>query len=63
MIVECHLRNGMTKNMNLKLLTALVLPAACLLAFTGCSSLNGTANNGTAVPDRTSLYLDGNAPD
>jgi hypothetical protein len=40
--------------------TALVLPVACLVAFTGCSSIEGTANGRPAVNHRVATYMQTN---
>jgi hypothetical protein len=37
--------------------TALMLPVICLVAFTGCSSLDATAGNQTTETNRVSAYL------
>jgi len=53
----------MNKNRKFLLLTIAMLPMIGLLAFAGCSSMNATAKDNTAVRDRTGYYLDGNAPE
>ena len=58
---ELEMKDVMIKNRMFSLLTIAMLPMICLLAFTGCSSMNSTAKNDTAVPDRTGYYLDGHA--
>ena len=60
---EPEIKDVMNKNRKFSLLTIAMLAVICLLAFTGCSSMNFTAKNDTAAPDRTGYYLDGNAPD
>lgn len=40
--------------------TALVLPVACLVAFTGCSSIEGTADSRPAMNNRVSTYMQTN---
>ena len=40
--------------------TALVLPAACLVAFTGCSSIEGTADSRPAMNSKVSTYMQEN---
>ena len=37
--------------------TALVLPVACLVAFTGCSSIEGTADSRPAINSKVSTYM------
>jgi uncharacterized protein YceK len=39
------------------LLAIVLLPIACLLVFSGCSSVNATAKDDTAVRDRAGIYL------
>jgi hypothetical protein len=39
---------------------ALVLPVICLVAFTGCSSLDATAGNQTTQTNRVGVYLQHN---
>jgi hypothetical protein len=36
---------------------ALVLPVACLVAFTGCSSIEGTADSRPAINSKVSTYM------
>ena len=36
----------------------LMLPVACLLAFTGCSTVQGTGGNQTATTNRVATYLE-----
>jgi len=36
----------------------LMLPVACLLAFTGCSNIQGTSGNQTATTNRVATYLE-----
>ena len=55
------MKDVMNKNRKFSLLTIAMLPMICLLAFTGCSTIDPTAKNDTAVPDRTGYYLDGHA--
>jgi hypothetical protein len=40
--------------------TALVLPVACLVAFTGCSSIEGTADSRPAMNSKVSTYMQEN---
>jgi hypothetical protein len=40
--------------------TALVLPVAGLVAFTGCSSIEGTATSRPAINSRVSTYMQEN---
>ena len=40
--------------------TALVLPLGCLVAFTGCSSIEGTAGTRPAMNSRVSTYMQEN---
>ena len=40
--------------------TALVLPVAGLVAFTGCSSIQGTASSRPAINARVSTYMQEN---
>ena len=40
--------------------TALVLPIACLVAITGCSSIEGTADRRPAINHRVSTYMQTN---
>ena len=40
--------------------TALVLPIACLVAFTGCSSIEGTAGGRPSINSRVSTYMQEN---
>ena len=49
------------KNRKFCFLTIAMLPMICLLAFTGCSTIDPLPKNDTAVTDRTSYYLDGHA--
>jgi hypothetical protein len=37
---------------------ALMLPVACLLAFTGCSNIQGTSGNQTVTTNRVATYLE-----
>ena len=37
---------------------ALMLPVAYLLAFTGCSNIQGTSGNQTATTNRVATYLE-----
>jgi hypothetical protein len=37
---------------------ALMLPVACLLAFTGCSNVQGTSGNHTTTTNRVATYLE-----
>jgi hypothetical protein len=36
----------------------LLVPVMCVVAFTGCSSISGTAANRTATTDRATAYLE-----
>ena len=45
-------------NKKLQLRAALMLPVICLLAFTGCSSIGGTAGHQTATTNRAATYLE-----
>jgi hypothetical protein len=36
---------------------ALFLPVACLVAFTGCSSIEGTADSRPAINSKVSTYM------
>jgi hypothetical protein len=38
----------------------LILPVACLVAFTGCSSIEGTADSRPAMNSRVSTYMQAN---
>ena len=38
--------------------TVLMLPVACLLAFTGCSNIQGTTGNQTPTTNRVATYLE-----
>jgi hypothetical protein len=38
--------------------TVLMLPVACLLAFTGCSNIQGTSGNQAATTHRVATYLE-----
>jgi hypothetical protein len=40
--------------------TALVLPVACLVAFTGCSSIEGTADSRPAMNSKVATYMQAN---
>ena len=40
--------------------TALVLPVACLVAVTGCSSIEGTADSRPAMNSKVSTYMQEN---
>jgi hypothetical protein len=60
---ELEIKAVMNKNRKFLLLTIAMLPMIGLLAFAGCSSMNATAKDNTAVRDRTGYYLDGNAPE
>jgi hypothetical protein len=40
--------------------TALILPVAGLVAFTGCSSIEGTADSRPAMNTRVSTYMQAN---
>ena len=40
--------------------TVLILPMACLIAFTGCSSVEGTAGSRPALNTRVSTYVQAN---
>ena len=35
-----------------------MLPVACLLAFTGCSNIEGTSGNQTATTNRVAIYVE-----
>jgi uncharacterized protein YceK len=40
--------------------SALVLPVACLVAFSGCSSIEGTADSRPAMNSKVSIYMQAN---
>jgi hypothetical protein len=55
-----NMKNLITFAQEYSLQTALVLPIACLIAFTGCSSIDGTAANRPAVNSRVATYMQTN---
>jgi len=52
------MKNPILINKKNYLRAILLVPVMCVVAFTGCSSISGTAANRTATTNRVTAYLE-----
>jgi hypothetical protein len=52
------MKNPILINTKHYLRAALIAPVICLVAFTGCSSIEGTAKHQTATTNRVTTYME-----